>query len=348
VLDVGLAGLEGKPLVYERAEGNLVVEAAVHAGHRNRAAFAAGHNRLAKYVGPIRFEHHALLDSIIRAENPRRVRLHSDRVDTSVGAETAGHLHQSLVDALVFVIDRRGSAGLLARHTQALGKAVDGDDALRPQQFGAGDGKLSHRPTAPDRHGVTRLYVAVFRRHVSGRKNIGEKQHLLVGNSVRDLERADIGERHPGVLRLAAGEAAEHVRIAEQTGGRVAEQFFRERRIGIGILAKGKQVFLAEKAIAARNREGNHHAVAGFEIVHVEPALDHFAHKLMAENVARFHRRNQAVVQMQVGAADRRPGDFDDRVAPVKNLRIGYVFDAEIVPAVPTVGFHPFLSFGFA
>ena len=70
------------------------------------------------------------------------------------------------------------------------------------------DGELPDRPAAPDRDGVARLDVAVLGRHVAGREDVGEEQDLLVGQSVGDLDRADVGERHADVLGLAAGVAA--------------------------------------------------------------------------------------------------------------------------------------------
>jgi hypothetical protein len=47
-------------------------------------------------------------------------------------------------------------------------------------------------------------------------ENVREEQHLLVAQAVGDLERPDVRERHARVLRLAAGVAAGHVRIAEE------------------------------------------------------------------------------------------------------------------------------------
>ena len=72
--------------------------------------------------------------------------------------------------------------------------------------------------------------------------------------------------------------------------------------------------FVAKEALAAANVERHHHAVADFELLIALPDLDHFAHELMAEDVALFHGRDVAVIEMQVGAADRGGGDLDDGV----------------------------------
>src|SRR6185436_13375670 len=66
----------------------------------------------------------------------------------------------------------------------------------------------------------------------------------------------------------------------------------------------------------------------------------HFAHELMTEDVAFHHRRNVAVVQMQVGTADRGRSYFDDGVARVENLRLRHILHAHVVLAVPAKRLH--------
>jgi hypothetical protein len=56
------------------------------------------------------------------------------------------------------------------------------------------------------------------RRLPSGGEDVAEEQHLLVGEAVGILDRADVGEGHAHVLRLAAGVAAGEVRVAEGAG----------------------------------------------------------------------------------------------------------------------------------
>ena len=51
------------------------------------------------------------------------------------------------------------------------------------------------------------------------------------------------------------------------------------------------------------------------------PDLDHFAHELVAEDVAALHRRDVAVVQVQIRAADCSARDLHDGVARVEDLR---------------------------
>ncbi|MNY13134.1 hypothetical protein D3C86_1462510 [compost metagenome] len=55
----------------------------------------------------------------------------------------------------------------------------------------------------------------------------------------------------------------------------------------------------------------------------------------MSEDVARMHAGNDAVVEMQVGAADGRGGDLDDGVPRIDDLRIGDRVHPNVVLAVP-------------
>ena len=64
-LDVRLPGLDRQRLVHDRADGNLVDEPAVDAGDRDRAAVAAGHDRLAQGDRPVRLQHHRLLHAVV-------------------------------------------------------------------------------------------------------------------------------------------------------------------------------------------------------------------------------------------------------------------------------------------
>ena len=130
------------------------------------------------------------------------------------------------------------------------GKAVDGDDPLGAQQKRALDRELADRPAAPDRDRVARLDLAVLRGHVAGREDVGEEQHLLVGQRVGHLERPDVGERHAHVLRLPAGIAAVHVRVAEQARARIAARASRPSR------RSGSSCRRATRAVPCRSSSG--------------------------------------------------------------------------------------------
>ena len=60
----------------------------------------------------------------------------------------------------------------------------------------------------------------------------------------------------------------------------------------------------------------------------------------MADDVAGLHAGHEAVVEVQVGAADRAARDLDDRVAGILDLRVGNSVAADVRGAVPDQGFH--------
>src|SRR3954454_2438470 len=93
-------------------------------------------------------------------------------------------------------------------------------------------------------------------------------------------------------------------------------------------------------AVAAGDRERHHHAVADLQLLHIAADLDNLAHEFMAQDVTLFHRRDEAVIQVQVGPADRRGGDPDDRVVRVQDLGIGHLLYPDIVLAHPASGSH--------
>jgi hypothetical protein len=122
---------------------------------------------------------------------------------------------------VVVEVDGLGMA-VRRRHGQPFRDPVDRDDPTRAEHPGTLNRELPHRTASPDPDRVSRVDAGVFRRHVAGGEDVGEKQHLFVAESGRNLERADIGEGHPQVLRLAAGETTEHVGITQQARGRLA------------------------------------------------------------------------------------------------------------------------------
>ena len=194
------------------------------------------------------------------------------------------------------------------------------DHALGAQQEGALDRKQPDRAAAPDRDRVAGLDVAHLRAHVAGRQDVGEEQHLLVGEAVLDLERPDIGKRHARELGLPAGEAAGEVRIAERPRCRMPQCLLGQGGVRIRVLAERPVVVPALPAVAAGNRERHDDAVADLEVLDRAPDLHHLAHELVAEDVALLHWLDEAVVEVQVRAADRGGGDADDRVALIQDL----------------------------
>ena len=105
-----------------------------------------------------------------------------------------------------------------------------------------------------------------------------------------------------------------------------------------------KKTFLAEEAFSAGDRKGNYDAVAHLELVVFGTDLDNFAHGLVAEDVALFHRGHDAIEQMQIRAADGAGGDLDDGVSTVLDLGIRHRVASNVVLAVPGQRSHPKIS----
>src|SRR5690606_29039131 len=117
--------------------------------------------------------------------------------------------------------------------------------------------------------------------HVAGGEDVAEKENLLVREPRRHLERPDVAEGHAHVLGLPAGIAAGEMRVAEEPRGSMSPELRGGRRVGVRALAEREELALAEKARAARDREGHDDAVADREIADRAALLDHLAHELV-------------------------------------------------------------------
>ena len=135
-----------------------------------------------------------------RVHATRTVGLAADGVDAAIGTAAPRHLLQHLVDVDLLEVDRLGAAALGER--EALGDAVDRDHPVGLEHECALDRELRDRTAAPHRHGVAGLDVAVLGRHVAGGEDVGEEEHLLVGEVRLDLDRPHVGVRHAQVRYL--------------------------------------------------------------------------------------------------------------------------------------------------
>ena len=270
---------------------------------------------------------------------------HADAIDHRVGADAAGHLVERLADVALGVIEdfRAKVAGKL----QPRREMVDGDDPLGTEQQRRLDREQPDRAAAPHGDRVAGLDVGIDRGLPAGRQDVGQEQDLVVLEAVGNDHRADVGIGHADIFGLAAGIAAGEVGIAERAAHRVAHQDFGGvgglRRVAV--VAGAELLALAEEALAARDGEGDDHALALLER-RLGADLDHLAHEFVADDVARAHGRDIAVVEVEVGAADRGRGDLEDRVARIDDLGIGDGVDADVVAALPGYGAHKgFLRF---
>ena len=92
---------------------------------------------------------------------------------------------------------------------------------------------------------------------------------------------------------------------------------------------------LAEVALSAGDGEGYDDPVAHLELFDAGTDLDDLAHELVSQDVALLHRRDVAVQQVQVRAADGGRRDPDDGVLRVQQFRVGYAVDPHVVATVP-------------
>ena len=139
---------------------------------------------------------------------------------------------------------------------------------------------------------------------VGRRQDVGEEQHLLVAQAVRHLVDGGVGERHACELGL---EAVDHV--AEDPAAATG--------------AEAVVALLAEAAAPARADARDEHAVADGDRRDGRADLDDGADRLVAENRSRLHLGHVALEDVQVGAADRRRVDPDDRVGRLDDRRVG-------------------------
>jgi hypothetical protein len=133
------------------------------------------------------------------------------------------------------------------------------------------------------------------------------------------------------------GNLAIELRVAEQRGA-----FFGVPVLGG--LALGEVLAIAHPAAAAGDVEGDHDAVAGFDVFDLGADLLDDPHRLVSEDVALVDEHPQHLVEVQVRAADRGRGDADDRVGRVLDRRIGDLVDADVAFAVEGECLHRFFS----
>src|SRR6187455_2805299 len=85
--------------------GELVDQAAIHPGDGNNPALATGHDRLAKSVGPVGFQHEGILGTIIERTDGHAVSFQADSVDTCIRTSRSGHLLQRFQNILFVEVE---------------------------------------------------------------------------------------------------------------------------------------------------------------------------------------------------------------------------------------------------
>src|SRR5579884_807276 len=117
-------------------------------------------------------------------------------------------------------------------------------------------------------------------------------------------------------------------------------EFLRHPGIGIGVLAQGEEPSAAGPAVSAGDGKRDDHAVTRDQGLNRRAHLDDLTHEFVPQDVSSLHRRDIAVVYVEIGTADGGGGDAHDRIPRIEDLRIGDLLDAHIFLAVPAGRFH--------
>src|SRR5207249_541577 len=92
--------------------------------------------------------------------------------------------------------------------------------------------------------------------------------------------------------------------------------------------------------MATCNRERHDDPVPLLQVSHLRSDIDDLAHELVAQDITLLHCGNVTVVDVQVGATDRRRCNLDNSIARVKNTGISYRLNAYIMGTIPTECSH--------
>ncbi len=209
--------------------------------------------------------------------------------------EATGELADGRDRVLLGVVDDHVGAELLGRLEPA-GRHVDRDDQAGAEQPGAGDRRQADRAGADDGDDVARPDLAVEDADlVGGGQDVGQHEQFLVADPGRHRIGRVVGERDADVLGLGAVDL-----VAEDPATAAGA-------LPVAGLA-------AEPARAAGADAGHQHPIADRQVLHGRADLGDRADGLVADDAAVDHRRQVALEDVQVGAADRGRVDPHDRV----------------------------------
>src|SRR5690606_12179093 len=324
-LHAGLVHAQGQALVHRVADRNHVEGRPVHAHDRDPAALAHAVDRPVQGDGRAGLQHGDLAGEGVEGA-AAGVAAHG--VDAGVGAHPVGHLLQvggHVVHGLE--VDRLGM-GEAARELEPVVLAVHHDHPRGTEEPGAPGREQAYRPGAEHDHRVALADVGHLGGLVAGGEGVGQQHRVLDVDVVGDDGRAHVGKRHAHVLGLAAVVAAGGVGVAVEATHRAG--------LRIHVVAIAVQLLLAEVAAAAEDVERHQHPVAHLQVPHRRPDLLHHAGELVAHDLAHARVRHQAVVDVDVRAADARAGDAHDGVVGVLDARLRHLFDPH--PAGTAVG----------
>src|SRR5690348_16706312 len=129
------------------------------------------------------------------------------------------------------------------------------------------------------------------------------------------------------------------MRIAEEAGRRMSPKLRRLVRIGVGPFTSGVVAALAEEAFATGDCERNDDPIPGPELADSAADLDNFPHRFVTQHVTALHAGNDAIVDVQVGAADGATGDTDYGITGVLNCWVRHRLAPHVAFAMPRSAF---------
>ena len=132
---------------------------------------------------------------------------------------------------------------------------------------------------------------------------------------------------------LTAGNFAVELRVAEKRRSHPLVAH-------LGGFALREKFLVAHVTTAARDLERDDDPVADPKIARLGADLSDNAHGLVAEDVPGFHERPENLVEVQIGPANVRRGDFDNGIGGLLDLRVGHRLHAHIALAVPGDSLH--------
>lgn len=187
-------------------------------------------NGLAQRGGSVALQPQLLLDLVVRVRVRVRVLgagavgLHSHGLDAHVGSATAGALAQLGAGVGPGVVEGLHPQ-VLAGLAQPFGDAVDDDHPLGAEQHRGAGGDLPDGACSPHRDDVPGPDTAEVGAHPPGRTGVGgEHRGQVVVQPVRYREAAVVGEGHPDVLGVGAGQAARHGSSTQPTHPEITTQ----------------------------------------------------------------------------------------------------------------------------
>ena len=85
----------------------------------------------------------------------------------------------------------------------------------------------------------------------------------------------------------------------------------------------------------AADVERDHHPVAHLEVAGLTTDFLDDAHGLVAEDVARTHKRPEHLVQVKIRPTDVGARHLDDRIGRFLDHRVGHGVDGHLPPSLP-------------